>query len=254
MMSTLRVLRSFRARGNPLAFRAVALAQRRMISTMELPLPALSPTMEVGAINSWKKKVGDFVEPGEVIADIQTDKAVVDFEVQDEGYLAAIFVGEGEELPVGTLVALLVEDEADLEEAKSMAASMASQGGEAPAAAAEAPAESSAPVAASTGSSDTFEVKSLLPATEILLHRHNIDPASIKPSGPKGHILKGDVLEAIESGSYRTLSAEQQQAAVAANAAAAAATATAPETKAVPEAKAGGVTTPPPPCGWEGVH
>ena len=58
-------------------------------------MPSLSPTMEVGNIGTWEKKVGDFISVGDVLTDIETDKATMDFEMQDEGYLAKIFVPAG---------------------------------------------------------------------------------------------------------------------------------------------------------------
>lgn len=60
-----------------------------------LPMPALSPTMSSGNIASWKKKEGDTINVGDVIAEIETDKATVDYEAQDEGILAKILVPSG---------------------------------------------------------------------------------------------------------------------------------------------------------------
>lgn len=179
-------------------------------SLLELPLPALSPTMEVGTINSWKKSVGDKVEAGDVVADIQTDKAVVDFECQDEGYLAAILVKEGQEHQVGTTVAIMVEDEQDINQAIEYAKTLG-KGGEAAAATPSAAAET-APATGAGAASDytSSNVLTLLPSTAALLHRNDIDPASVKPTGPKGHILKGDVLNALETGAFRTMSHQDQ--------------------------------------------
>ena len=58
-------------------------------------MPALSPTMEKGKIAKWLKKVGDKIGTGEVLCEIETDKATVGFEIQDEGYLAKVLVNEG---------------------------------------------------------------------------------------------------------------------------------------------------------------
>lgn len=78
-------------------------------------LPALSPTMEEGSIASWKKTEGDQVSAGDVICDIETDKATVDFEYQDEGYVAKRLVPAGtSKLKVGSLIAILVEDQASV--------------------------------------------------------------------------------------------------------------------------------------------
>lgn len=78
-------------------------------------MPNLSPTMEKGNIKMWNLKVGDKVEPGDVLAGIETDKATVDFEMQEEGYLAAILYPEGaKDVPLGEVIAILVEEEGDI--------------------------------------------------------------------------------------------------------------------------------------------
>lgn len=58
-------------------------------------MPALSPTMTTGNLSSWKKEEGDQINPGDVLAEIETDKAQMDFECQEEGYLAKILVPSG---------------------------------------------------------------------------------------------------------------------------------------------------------------
>lgn len=69
---------------------------------VKIVLPALSPTMESGTIVSWQKKEGDKVSEGDLLADIETDKATMGFESGDEGYLAKIFVPEGsKDVPLG---------------------------------------------------------------------------------------------------------------------------------------------------------
>ena len=105
-----------------------------------LEMPNLSPTMEKGNIKEWIKKVGDRVDPGDVLAAIETDKATVDFEMQEEGYVAKLLFEEGaKDVPLGTPVAILVEEEADV-------AAFANYDGSASASAApSAPAEQAAP-------------------------------------------------------------------------------------------------------------
>ncbi|KAF3422256.1 hypothetical protein E2986_01927 [Frieseomelitta varia] len=77
------------------------------IKGREVLMPSLSPTMESGTIVKWLKKEGDKIEPGDALADIQTDKAVVTMEVDDESVLAKIIVQEGtKDIKVGTLIAL----------------------------------------------------------------------------------------------------------------------------------------------------
>jgi pyruvate dehydrogenase E2 component (dihydrolipoamide acetyltransferase) len=84
-------------------------------SVIKLEMPALSPTMSEGNIVSWSKKEGDQVRVGDIICEIQTDKATIGFESQEDGYLAKILVpGEAKGVAVGKLIGLLVEEKADI--------------------------------------------------------------------------------------------------------------------------------------------
>merc|ERR1712166_341206 len=75
----------------------------------------LSPTMEKGNISTWTKKVGDKVMPGEALCGIETDKAVVDYEMQEEGYIAKILFGDGaKDIDLGEPIAILVDDADDI--------------------------------------------------------------------------------------------------------------------------------------------
>src|SRR5437899_2057108 len=87
-------------------------------------MPALSPTMEKGNLSKWLKKEGDRVKPGDVIAEIETDKATMDYEAIDEGTLAKIVVPEGtQDVPVNQLIAVLAEEGEDITAAAASAAS-----------------------------------------------------------------------------------------------------------------------------------
>jgi pyruvate dehydrogenase E2 component (dihydrolipoamide acetyltransferase) len=78
-------------------------------------MPALSPTMQAGNIGAWQKKPGDTIGPGEVLVEIETDKAQMDFEFQEEGVIAKILKESGEkDVPVGTPIAVLVDDSGDV--------------------------------------------------------------------------------------------------------------------------------------------
>lgn len=71
----------------------------------EVPLPALSPTMEMGTIISWEKKEGDKLNEGDLLAEIETDKATMGFETPEEGYLAKILVPAGsKDVPIGKVL------------------------------------------------------------------------------------------------------------------------------------------------------
>ncbi|ENN71123.1 hypothetical protein YQE_12056, partial [Dendroctonus ponderosae] len=82
---------------------------------IRVTLPALSPTMELGTIISWEKKEGDKLNEGDLLAEIETDKATMGFETPEEGYLAKILIPAGsKDVPIGKLVCIIVENEADL--------------------------------------------------------------------------------------------------------------------------------------------
>ena len=111
---------------------------------IQILMPALSPTMTDGKLAKWHKKEGDAVESGDVIAEIETDKATMEIEAVEEGVLGKILVAEGtEEVPVNQVIALLLEDGEDVTALEGALEGAA----EAPAPAAPPPpAESPAPV------------------------------------------------------------------------------------------------------------
>ncbi|KAJ1639121.1 single hybrid motif-containing protein [Pavlovales sp. CCMP2436] len=127
-------------RGGPALFaRRLSLPAHKV-----LDMPALSPTMTMGNISSWTKKVGDAVSSGERIGEVETDKATVDFESIDDGFVAKILVPEGaQDIPVGTPVLIMVEEAADVAAFKDYVAAAPT-----PAAAAAAPAVPPPPPAA----------------------------------------------------------------------------------------------------------
>src|SRR4051794_12482855 len=89
-------------------------------------MPALSPTMEKGNLAKWLKKEGDKIAPGDVIAEIETDKATMEVEAADEGVLAKIVVPEGTaDVPVNQLIAVLAGEGEDVKSAAAAAASVA---------------------------------------------------------------------------------------------------------------------------------
>ena len=106
-------------------------------------MPALSPTMEKGNLAKWLKKEGEKVKPGDVIAEIETDKATMEYEAIDEGTLAKIVVPEGtQDVPVNQLIAVLAEEGEDVE-----AAAAGAEKNAAPAAPAPRPASAPSPIA-----------------------------------------------------------------------------------------------------------
>src|SRR5947199_7149617 len=95
----------------------------RAVMPVNILMPALSPTMEKGNLAKWLKKEGDKVKPGDVIAEIETDKATMEYEAIDEGTLAKIVVPEGtQDVPVKSLIAVLAEEGEDVKAAAAAAA------------------------------------------------------------------------------------------------------------------------------------
>ncbi len=163
-------------------------------------MPALSSTMETGKIVEWTKSPGDKVEKGETVLVVESDKADMDVESFNEGYLAAIIVEAGQEAPVGSAIALIAETEAEIAEAKKQAAS---HGGGSSAPKSAAPVAVTAPVAASTattatapsnGNSSGRTVAS--PRAKKLAKQLGVDLKTLKGSGPYGRITAGDVEQA----------------------------------------------------------
>jgi pyruvate dehydrogenase E2 component (dihydrolipoamide acetyltransferase) len=165
-------------------------------------MPALSPTMEKGNLAKWLKKEGEKVKPGDVIAEIETDKATMEVEAVDEGTLAKIVVPEGTaDVPVNQLIAVLASEGEDATAAASSAASApAPKAAEAPKAAApaakaEAPAPKPAPAAvaapaqATNGHARVFSS----PLARRLAKEAGIDLARITGSGPHGRVVARDV-------------------------------------------------------------
>ena len=181
---------------------------------IEITMPALSPTMTEGNLAKWTKKEGDKIKAGEVIAEIETDKATMEVEAVDEGTLGKIVIPAGTEgVKVNAVIALLLADGEDKkalaswkpkEEPKKQAAPEAAAlaaGGAAPAAAAPAAAPSvapvaskapAAPIAAPAGVAQIGRVKAS-PLAKKVAAAKGIDIASVLGTGPGGRILRADV-------------------------------------------------------------
>ena len=160
---------------------------------ISIKMPALSPTMEEGTLAKWLVKAGDTVSSGDILAEIETDKATMEFEAVDEGVIVSIDIAEGTEgVKVGTVIATLAgEDEAAAPAPTAAAPTAAPVAPPAPVVAAPAPvaaAPVSAPAAAATG---TRVIASPL-AKRIAAHQ-GIDLATIKGSGPNGRIVRADL-------------------------------------------------------------
>ena len=204
-------------------------------------MPSLSPTMEAGTIASWAKKEGDSFGPGDVLCEVETDKAVVSFDAQDEGVLAKILVQAGSgEVKVGQPIMIIVEDANDVAAfanytpaAAPAAAVPAKAAAPAAAAAAAAAAPSSPPPPPPPSSSSPPPPSSAAAGVSLLGHPGRVfaspsakalaeqmghDLRTIPGTGPNGRVVAADVREFVPS-------VVSQQAAVAAPAPAAAAAA-----------------------------
>jgi pyruvate dehydrogenase E2 component (dihydrolipoamide acetyltransferase) len=174
-------------------------------------MPALSPTMEKGNLAKWLKKEGDKVKSGDVIAEIETDKATMEVEAVDEGTIAKILVPEGtQDVPVNDVIAVLAGDGEDVKAAGAGAASAppkavaaaeapaAKPAPAAPAAKAEAPVaaapapQPAAPAAQANGHARTFSS----PLARRLAKEAGIELTRVNGSGPHGRVIARDVEEA----------------------------------------------------------
>ncbi|KAJ8343168.1 hypothetical protein SKAU_G00304970 [Synaphobranchus kaupii] len=139
---------------------------------LQVQMPALSPTMEEGNIVKWLKKEGEPVAAGDALCEIETDKAVVTMESNEDGILAKILMAEGSRsVPLGTLIALMVEEGEDWKQA---------------------------PPAPSAAASE--EELRLSPAARYILDTLGLDPQLATPTGPRGLITKEDVLNLLKKG------------------------------------------------------
>jgi len=162
-----------------------------------IKMPALSPTMEEGTLAKWLVKVGDTVRSGDIMAEIETDKATMEFEAVDEGVVAHIQVEEGAEgVKVGEVIATLAEEGED-------PATVAAEGGDdaEPAAAKEEPAPAvngngAAPAAAPAAPSAPAPSGQRIVASPLakrIAEQKGLDLSAVTGSGPNGRIVKADV-------------------------------------------------------------
>jgi pyruvate dehydrogenase E2 component (dihydrolipoamide acetyltransferase) len=212
---------------------------------IEIRMPALSPTMSEGTLARWRKKEGEKVEPGEVIAEIETDKATMEFETADEGVLAKILVPEGTEgVKVGEPIAILLEEGEDASALEAAPAKAAAAAGTAsspapdttaaeappsapasPAPAAAAPATAAAAPAASRTDGERIFAS---PLARRMAEQAGLDLRAIRGSGPHGRIVKADIERALAEREAKPAAAERPAAPAAAPAAATAAAPAAP--------------------------
>ncbi|XP_004510415.1 dihydrolipoyllysine-residue acetyltransferase component 2 of pyruvate dehydrogenase complex, mitochondrial-like [Cicer arietinum] len=211
------------------------LSRRSYASASDLPphqeigMPSLSPTMTEGNIARWLKKEGDKVSPGEVLCEVETDKATVEMECMEEGYLAKIVRKDGEkEIKVGEVIAITVEDEEDIAKFKDYQAS-ASESSDPPAKEASAPPPPKKEVAEEPAREPETKVSKpsappssgdrifASPLARKLAEEKNVPLSSIKGTGADGLIVKGDIDDYLASGAKEASAPSKAKAATGAS-------------------------------------
>ncbi|MCY1668620.1 pyruvate dehydrogenase complex dihydrolipoamide acetyltransferase [Rhizobium sp. SL86] len=190
---------------------------------INITMPALSPTMEEGNLAKWLVKEGDTVKSGDVIAEIETDKATMEVEAVDEGVVAKIVVPAGTEaVKVNALIAILAADGEDVAAAAAGggAAAPAPKAEAAPAKAEAAPAAAQTPAAAPAASpapaAASGERVFSSPLARRVAKEAGIDITKVSGSGPKGRVVKSDVEKAVAGGSAKAAPAAAPAAAASA--------------------------------------
>ena len=171
---------------------------------IEILMPALSPTMEHGTLTKWLVKEGDTVSSGDLLAEIETDKATMEFEAVDEGVMGKILIAEGsQDVPVNTPIAVLLDDDETADEIDQPPETP-----ETPAAVATAPIANIANIAstapkdpAMAGPKQTAYGERVFasPLARRIAAEKGLDLTQVTGSGPKGRIVKADVEHATAS-------------------------------------------------------
>ncbi|KAG9351494.1 hypothetical protein JZ751_022744 [Albula glossodonta] len=174
-------------------------------SHMKILLPALSPTMTMGTVQRWEKKVGEKLSEGDLLAEIETDKATIGFEVQEEGYLAKIMIPEGtRDVPLGTPLCIIVEKESDIKAfadyvetgVAEITTPPAPTPPPTPVVVPTPPPPVAPPTAVPTPAAPTAAPKGRVfasPLAKKLASEKGIDLAQVKGSGPDGRVTRKDI-------------------------------------------------------------
>ncbi|XP_009603038.1 dihydrolipoyllysine-residue acetyltransferase component 2 of pyruvate dehydrogenase complex, mitochondrial-like [Nicotiana tabacum] len=174
----------------------------------EIGMPSLSPTMTEGNIARWLKKEGDKVSPGEVLCEVETDKATVEMECMEEGYLAKILRGDGtSSIKVGEVIAITVEEEDDIAKFKDYQPSTLDATPSPKAPPPPPPPKEEVAEKPVTPSETKVSKPSAPPADRIfasplarkMAEDHNIPLSNIKGTGPEGRIVKADIEDYLAS-------------------------------------------------------
>lgn len=172
---------------------------------IEILMPALSPTMKEGNLAKWVKKEGDKIKAGEVIAEIETDKATMEVEAVDEGILGKILVAEGtENVAVNSCIALILEAGEDKKSLEGFTSKAAAPAAVAPAAPTPKVEEKVVPTAPAQSSHSFSSQVKASPLAKRIAKDEGVSLAQISGSGPHGRVIKDDVLQFLGGGGARS--------------------------------------------------
>jgi pyruvate dehydrogenase E2 component (dihydrolipoamide acetyltransferase) len=176
---------------------------------IEITMPRLSDTMEEGAIATWHKQPGDKVEIGDILVEIETDKATMEYEAYEAGTMSKILVAEGENVSIGTPIALIDDgtgDSSDAAGTDGAAAAVAENKPAEPVEGQEAVEEEPEEAAEAAESAESTQVEGeaeeegaegerqfASPFVRKLAREHNLDLSTVRGSGPGGRIIRTDL-------------------------------------------------------------
>ncbi len=174
---------------------------------INIEMPKLSDTMTEGTVVRWLKKEGEEVEIGDIIAEIETDKATMEMEAFDEGVLSKISVPEGGKAPVGSAIAVLLEDgESDVQDPPSAESSTAASANTPPAASANTPPAAAKALESAAATVNKSQASAPTPAdgerikasplAKKIAESEGVDLSAVSGTGPGGRIVKADVVAA----------------------------------------------------------
>jgi len=182
---------------------------------IEITMPRLSDTMEEGTLIRWRVKVGDEVKNGDLLADVETDKATMELQSYDDGTVAQIAIEEGQNAPVGKLILVLAQKGESAQDAVKAVGGGSAAGGASQGSAAASAGSSSAPSSGSGGGGGTAVATGpttqggapagagriiISPLARKIAEEHGVDPGTLRGSGPGGRIVKRDILAAAGGG------------------------------------------------------
>ncbi|MBO9616221.1 MAG: pyruvate dehydrogenase complex dihydrolipoamide acetyltransferase [Dyadobacter sp.] len=173
---------------------ATAAVSTEKINAAVVRMPKMSDTMEEGTLVSWQKKVGDKVKSGDILAEVETDKATMELEAYEDGTLLYVGIKEGDAVPVDAIIAVIGEEGSNVE------ALLARENGEAPAETAAAPAQAASTPAVNGSEkavsvADSNERVKASPLAKRLADEKGINLSEVSGSGDNGRIVKRDVDE-----------------------------------------------------------